>query len=325
MTRILLIQTASSKRICEKAEQILTSGAYSNPEIFVLCDVEDSQLFRQLPGVTVYALSSPSRCRTIQELAGSTFDVAYAFWTGEKRYRWWKFWGLRIRVKETYILSGDTNEFRLTWKALCHHAVFRLRHPLPTDHREYAVPESNHEKVLIVQSAEPVYVLEALDRLKGNTLFTHPSFTIFCRNRTEIASSFLGNPMLHHVLTHSETRNCWMHWRNLRRQRFDAIVLFLTGDPSYWKVKLFAFFLGTRRILIFNETSDCFFFNFHQWLTLIAHRIRVRPRPRAGSKLGYSARILLSLFLKCALLPLRFLWLLLIWLRLRVAGLRTSR
>ena len=326
MTRILLIETASPKRISEKAQQILKSGIYPDPEIFVLCAAKNSHLFRQLPGVAVYALPEPSRRLAIQALAGNTFDVAFAFWTGEKRFRWWKFLSFRLRIRETYILSGDTNEFRLTWKAICRHTVFRIKHPLPTDHLKYAMPEGNQEKVLIVQSAEPFYVVSALDRLRENPLFTNPCFTIFCRNQPEIVNSFYGNSILQRVLTHSKAQNTWKHWRNLREKRFDAIVLFLTGNPSYWKVKLFAFLLGTRRILIFNETSDCFFFNFHQWLDLMAQRIRVRPHPAGtGSHWNHSARILVSLMLKPAVFPFRFVWVLLIWLRLRSAGLKASR
>jgi hypothetical protein len=176
-----------------------------------------------------------------------------------------------------------------------------------------------------VQSAEPPYILRGLESLRDNPQFKDPSFTIFCRNKPEIVASFQGNHLLHRVVTHLEAQNSFQHLLALRRQRYDAVVLFLTGDPSYWKVKIFAFLLGTRRILIFNEETDCFFFNFHQWLALISHRIRVRPHPGGSSKWGYSARILVSLTLKSVIFPFRFLWLLLVWLRLRMAGLGSSR
>ena len=324
MTRILLIETASPKRICEKAEHILSSGTYPNPEIVILCTEKNSSLFRELPGVQVCVLPPGSGSQVIQELARARFDVAFAFWTGEKQYRWWKFLGMRLKAKEKYILSGDGNEFRLTWKAFCRHAVFRFRHPLPTDHRDYAF-QGTQEKILLIQSAEPAYVLSALERLEKKPLFVNPQFSIFCRNKPEIAHRFEGNPMLSQIIAHCETRNSWTHLRNLRKQRFDAVVLFLTGDPSYWKVKLFAFLLGTRRILIFNESTDCFFFNIHQWLALIAHRVRVRPYHGANSQWGRSARILVSLVLKSVILPFRFLWLLFVWIRLRSAGWSASR
>lgn len=180
-------------------------------------------------------------------------------------------------------------------------------------------------QVLIIQSAEPPYVLKGLECLKQSALFGNPRFTIFCRNRPEILGSLQGHPMLSQILIHSEAQDSWHHWRTLRDERFDAVVLFLTGDPSYWKVKIFAFLLGQRRLLIFDECGDWFFFNLRQWLSLIARRVRERPSPGAGTRWSRSTRILVSLALKSVIFPFRFLWLLLVWLRLRFAGRRWSR
>jgi hypothetical protein len=330
MTRILIIETASPKRVREKAEQILKSGIYPDPEIWVVCNEENRHKF-ELSGIKVYGLAEHSRHYAMKEITRIRFDIAFSFWTGEKQYRRWKLMGFRLRAKETYIIAGDGNEFRLTWKAICRHSIFRFRHPLPTDHRDYVepvvAPAVKHvsEEILVIQSAEPGYVFKALDRLNKEPVFTNPSFTIFCRNRPEILGSFQNNPLFKQVLSHSEARGSWNHLRSLRRKRFDGIVLFLTGDPSYWKVKLFAFLLGSRHILIFNEANDGFFFNLHQWLALIFHRIQ--GRLSSGSKPSHSAQwsrptsIRLSLIVKLAFLPFRFLWLLLVWLRLRIAGL----
>jgi len=330
MTRILLIETASPKRVFEKAQKILESGTYINPEVFILCDEKKSRhSYAPLQGVKVLALFAPSYYRSIPELTQSPFDVAFAFWTGEKRFRGWKRLVSRLKATETYILSGDGNEFRLTWKARIRHTIFRLQHPLPTDHAQYAEPAGNREEVIIIQSAEPARVLEALIRLEEKPLFINPNFTIFCRNKPEIVSSFRGNPQLPTVLTHFETRESLRHLRALRRHHFDAVILFLTGDPSYWKVKIFAFLLGTRRILIFNESYDCFFFNMRQWLSHLTHRIPTpsytAPHSKQSSRWGHSTRILVSLVLKSVLLPFRFVWLLAVWLRLRSAGLRSLR
>jgi hypothetical protein len=336
MTRILLIETASPKRICEKARQILSTGVYPNPEISILCNEKTSHAYGSLAGVKIYALSEQSKyLQTVEQgLARSNFDLAFAFWTGEKQYRWWKLLGLRLWVKEKYILSGDGNEFRLTWKAIIRHMLFRRKHRLPTDHWDYVTRETEAEseaeafrpegeKVLLIQSAEPVYLLESLDRLKP--LFVNPIYTVFCRNHPETVRHLRGHPMLSRIITHSETRGSWQHLRALRRQHFHTIVLFLTGNPSYRKVKLFAFLLGGRRILIFNEFCDCFFFNWSQFLALISSRFQGQPRPALNSKWSQSTRILVSLILKSVLFPFRFLWLLLVWFRLRIAGWRSSR
>jgi hypothetical protein len=344
MTRILLVETATPKRIFQKAEQILSADVYPEPEITVLCRESSRKIFWRLPGVEVYSPAARERHRTLKELNQKKFDVVFAFWTGERQYRRMKLLALRLRPKEVRIVGGDGNEFHLTWKALCRHAVFRWRHPLPTDHWDFVPPQAaseerepepkdaagqvyeadevyQGERVLVLQSADPLYVLQALKRLREKPPFRNPRYTLFCRNRPEVVGSFREHPMLYEVLTHSETRDSWKNLRQLRRQGFDAIVLFMTGDPSYRKIKLFAFLLGVpvRHMLIFNEAGDCFFFNFGQWFALVSHRIQEPPR------LGAGPQQLLSLTIKLALLPFRFLWLLLVWLRLRLAGLRSSR
>jgi len=335
MTRILLIETASPKRVREKAQQIVKSSTYPDPEISILCNEKNRDKYKALSGAKVHALAGSPRLGAIKDLPRNRFDIMFAFWTGERKYRSWKLLGLRLRAKKTFIIGGDGNEFRLTWKAVCRHSIFRLQHPLPTDHRCYvenvienviesAVENAGiGEKILVIQSAEPEFVFRALERLERKPVFTNPSYTIFCRNRPEILGSFQGNPLFQQVVSHSEARGSWSHLRSLRRQQFAGIVLFLTGDPSYWKVKLFAFLLGSRRILIFNESNDCFFFNLNQWLALISHRMQ--GRSYQGSKWSRSMRMPLSLILKSVSLPFRFVWLLLVWLRLRVAGPGWSR
>src|SRR6185503_15332620 len=108
------------------------------------------------------------------------------------------------------------------------------------------------EKILIIQSAEPPVVFLALEHLKENQLFHNPRYWIFCRNRPEALRRFRSHPMIFHVLPHTETVRSWDHLMALRREKFDGLVLFFTGDPSYWKIKYFAFLLGVRHKLIFN-------------------------------------------------------------------------
>lgn len=329
MTRILVVETASPKRVRQMAEQILTSGTYSAPEVTILCSRNRGAVdyFREVPGAGVIALGRDGMRVLLGDLNRRSYDVLYAFWTGEKKYRRMKLFALGVRSRITYIDSGDGGMFLLTWKTLLRHAFFRRRHPLPTDHHDFVSsfdPQRRaEERVLIVQSAEPSYVLRALDRMKEQPNFRKPCYTIFCRNRPEVVRHFQNHPMVHKVITHSEARGSLQHWRNLRRERFDGIVLFLTGDPSYWKVKYFAFSLGVRHILIFNEAIDCFFFTLDRWLALMSQRVMDRSHP-AGPRGVSSARIMAFLFLKLLILPFRFLWLLLVWLRLRVAGLGLS-
>ena len=336
MTRILIVETASPKRICHAALQIRNAGILPEPEISILCQESNVRDFQSLSGVKCLPIKPDANGRFSAEFGSGTFDFIYAFWTGEKKYRRMKLLALRLKAKETRIIAGDGNEFRFTWKAIIRHAIFRWRHPLPTDHRDFVSLQeeftksrkhrfSDEEQILIIQSAEPPYVLRALDRLRDKPLFTNPRYTLFCRNRKEIVDSFSGHPMLSRILTHNEAQDSWKHLRELRRQNYDAIILLLTGDPSYRKIKLFAPLLGVplKRLLIFNESADCFFFTWSQWWGLISRRIRSRSQQKSAS--GHSTQILLSLVLKSVMLPFRFIWLLLVWLRLRSAGLIFSR
>ncbi len=324
MTRILLVETASPRRVRRKAEDILAGGQYGSPELTILSGGNAATLryLEEIPGVRVVPLRTENREWVREELRRGGFHVLYVFWTGEKKYRRMKFFALRLKADATYVDIGDGGEFRLTWKACIRHFQFRLAHPLPTDHWVLVCPPADSvpaeawegEKVLIIQSAEPPGVLRALDRLKERPLFRNPRYTLFCRNRPETVRPFLDHPMLHEIRTHSETKGSWTHLRRLRRERFDAVVVFFNGDPSYRKIRCFAFLLGARHKLVFNEYNGCFYFTLGRWLTHVSRRLGEKSR---WGQPVFSFRSPLLLTLKALLLPFRFLWLLLVWLRLR--------
>jgi hypothetical protein len=189
------------------------------------------------------------------------------------------------------------------------------------------IPHEKGNRILIVQSTESTFILKALQQLKEGSIFCNPCYTLFCRNRPGVVESFQNHPMLDQILVHTEAHHSWSHLRNLRNQGFDAVILFMTGDPGYWKVKLFAFLLGVPlgRILIFNENSDCFFFNWSQWIELVSIRMRERLNSGTGIKHTDLTYIIISPITKMALFPFRFLWLLLVWTRLRLSGIKASR
>jgi hypothetical protein len=330
MTRILLVETASPKRVRKKAEDILAGGIYDAPEITILCseDKKTIQYLAELPGAQVVALREENRRRILEDLSRSNFDVLHVFWTGENKYRRMKLLALHVKAKATDVDIGDGSVFRLTWKAYLRHWQFRRAHPLPTDHWEFVPPLDapaeveyyEGEKILLIQSAEPPYVLRALERFKERPLFRNPRYTLFCRNRPEILKHFEGHPMIHEIRTHSETRSSLKHLQGLRRERFDAVVVFFTGDPSYWKIKYFPFLLGARHKVIFNEYNDCFYFTLGGWLALLFRRLGGRPRLQGRPRWTWRAQIPLILLTKVLLFPFRFIWLLLVWLRLRSAA-----
>lgn len=340
MTRILLVETASPQRVREKAEKILAGGIYREPEVTILCseDPKTIHYLGEVPGVQVVPLRVESRSRILEGLSRRNFDVLHVFWTGEKKYRRMKLIALRLKAKATDVDIGDGSVFRLTWKAIIRHWQFRLAHPLPTDHwklvpppeapvkpekPEY-IPEKPEyfegQRILLVQSAEPQYVLQALEQLKDGRLLRNPRYILFCRNRPEVVKHFKNHPMIHQIRMHSEARGSWKHLRSLRKERFKTVVVFFTGDPSYWKIKCFAFLLGARHKLIFNEHNDCFFFNLGDWLALLAHRMEERSRLGVQRRWTFQARTILFLLIKVLLIPFRFIWLLLVWLRLRAAA-----
>jgi hypothetical protein len=186
-------------------------------------------------------------------------------------------------------------------------------------------PERPHgERVLIIQSAEPRYLLHTLERLREQPLFREPRYTLFCRNKPEVIRHFKDHPMLSRVITHSELKGAFQHWSELRRERFDAVVAFFTGDPSYWKIKYLAFLLGARHKVIFNENSDCFFFSWRAWFSHLSYRLARRGSQGVEAPLAAQARALAIPTIKLVLFPFRFLWLLLVWLWLRSSGVRVS-
>ena len=326
MTRILLAETASPRRVRAKAEKILEGGIFPDPRLTILCgpDTETVAHLREIDGVELVPLEGAGGGRVPSALRRRDFDVLVTFWTGEKKYRWRKLAVLGL-AKTTYVDSGDGGQFRLTWKAIIRHSLFRLQHPLPTDHAVFVPrPEARNkldiydgERVLIVQSAEPHFVLRALERLERAPLFRNPRYTLFCRNRPEVTSRLQGHPLLFATQTHSEATGAWKHWRALRRVRFDAVVVFFTGDPSYWKIKYFAFLLGARHKVIFNENNDCFYFSWRHWLSLVSLRARERACMKGDGRRTYQLREAALLGTKLLLLPARFAWLLLVRVGLR--------
>jgi hypothetical protein len=332
MTRILLVETASPKRVRRKAEEILAVEIYPNPEITILTNDHPRivQYLRETQGIRVIAIDRDKRRQMLRALRRERFDILYVFWTGEKRYRRNKLLAMRMNAAVIEVDIGDEHRFHLSWKNLLRFCLIRWKYPLPSDHYDFYqrwadqedVDPHEGEKILVIQSAEPPYVLAALEKLDRDPLFQNPRYTLFCRNKPEITRHFIGNPMLHEVRTHSETSNTWDHLRQLRRDRYDAVVVFFTGDPSYWKIKYFAFMLGARHKLIVNENNDCFFFSWGAWLALMAHRMGEKTRRERPPRWTYQLRLVFFLMAKIAVFPLRFLWLLLVWLRLRAFAMR---
>jgi len=333
MTRILLVETAAPRRVRKKALDILAGGVYPDPEITILCrqNEQNLQLFSEIAGAQVIPLPAEGSRQCLAELGQRRFDVVQAFWTGEKKYSRMKLLALKMKAGSKMIDMGDGGNYRLTWKFVIRYFYYRLWHPRPDDYYRYVprkgMPQDydhDGERVLILQTASEDQILRCLERLAQLHLFRNPLYYMFCRNQPHTEKAFKNCPLIHQVWTHTEARDSWKHLRFLRRQRFDGLIVFFTGDPSYTKMKYFAFFVGARHKIIFNEHFNCFNFAPDRWLEFLAHRFGEQWLERKSP--GWQNQILRLLFLclKVVLLPFRFAWLLLVWLRLRGAALLTG-
>ena len=344
MRRILLVETASPKRVRDKAEEILRGDLYCNPDLTILGRNDPPSLLELdgIAGACLITLPSGGNDKIPDELKRRSFDVVYAFWSGEKQYRKMKLNALRIHARYRDIDIGDGHVFRLSLTSFMRFLAIRWKHPRPTDHYDFVarpVPETSdisnalssrrpgqppRERILVIQSAEPRHLLKTLDRLKEQPLFRNPRYTLFCRDNPEALSRLKGHPMLSEIIVHSEMSGAVRHLRRLRKERFDAVVAFFTGDPSYWKIKYFLFLLGARHKVIYNENGDCFFFSWKAWVSHLSYRLSQRDGQETERRPAALSRALVVPMIKLLLLPFRFLWLLVVWVRLRSSGLRTS-
>ncbi len=338
MQRVLLVETASPRRVRKKAEDILAGRTYQTSELTVLSrdNPHSVRYLSELPGLRIVPFQAGKGRVVLQELRKAKFDIVFSFWTGDKRYLRMKLAALRIPASEHYVDIGDGRDFRLSPGTFLWFLRTRWKYPHPSDCFAYAWHEPDRkarssadslaydgEEILIIQSAEPPVVLRALEKLKVRPLFRQPRYTLFCRNHKEIVEQFQGHPMLHRIATHVEARDALKHLAALRRVHFDSVVVFFTGDPSYWKVKFLPFLLGTRHKLVFNEHNDCFFFSWRAWQAHISRRLADNWEPALATPRLTRTRALATVTLKLLLFPFRFAWLLLVWLWLRTSGLRS--
>ncbi len=339
--RVLIVETASPKRVRKKAEDLVAAGVCSASDLTILCTGDSLSLSEliTIEGARLVPLPASRRRETLTRLKKERFEAVHSFWTGERKYHRMKLAALRIPAPEHRIDMGDGHEFKLSRGTFVWFLRTRWKYPLPSDHYLFVSrplapkpetgPEQGQERhlgeeVLIIQSAEPAVVLRVLDRLKRRPLFRNPRYTLFCRNLPGTADRFRNQPMLYRVISHNETRGALAHLSVLRRERFDAVVVFFTGDPSYWKIKFLPFLVGARHKLIFNENNDCFFFSWRAWQAHISRRLAESIEAAPAPRMNLQFRSLAIVAVKLLLFPFRFAWLLLVWLRLRASGLRSS-
>ncbi len=348
--KILIIQSAHPNCILRALERLHNDPVFANPRYTLLCRnrPEILEFFRNHPMLA--AILGHSGARTawpmLHRLRVEKYDGAVLFFTGEPGH--WKiiWFAFLLGIRHKLVFNENNDCFYFTWKAtfslIRRHlrnrpkaaspkqasrmrtALGRLRRLVP---RPASQKEREHypgERILILQTAEPASVLRALDRLQQAPLFTKPRYTLFCRAFPEVLGQFQNHPMLYETRIHTRTHNSWNHMRSLRRANFDAVVLFLTGDPGYWKIKCFAFLLGARHKVIFNENNDCFYFKWKAWFGLLVHRMASRSRVSTHARWSFQGAGFSLVLIKILLFPIRFAWLLIVWLQLRRSAMRAS-
>ena len=183
----------------------------------------------------------------------------------------------------------------------------------------------NPQRVLVLQTAVPAYVKRAIEDILEKRLLGDVHITLFCRALPDESAQFGSIPWIGEVIVHDEARAMLEHLHLIRRHKYDVVVVFFTGDPSYWKMKYFAFLCGGRHLLIFNEHLGCFFYTHRLFARFLLSRYRewkVRTKQRLGYALGTpqglipenssSGRTILRpahLALKLLIFPLRWIYL----------------
>lgn len=347
---VLVIQSAHPNRVLRALEQFRERPVFANPRYTLFCRnrPEILEFFKNYPMLAAIRGHSGVRAawRNLRSLRREKYDAVVLFFAGEPGHGKIKWFAFLLGVRKKVVFNENNHCFQFTWKAAFSLMKHRMRGrwtasgpnwrsrmlalaSLPfrlvfRRGRDVAHEHYPGERILVIQSAEPPGVLRALERLRQAPLFTNPRYTLFCRNRTEVLDQFRNHPMLYETRLHTETQNSWNHFRSLRRERFDGLVLFMTGDPGYWKIKLFALLLSARHKVIFNENNDCFYFTWKAWLGLVAHRLASRSKLPTQASWAAPVGVPVLFLIKLLILPFRFAWLLIVWLRLRGSAMKAS-
>jgi ADP-heptose:LPS heptosyltransferase len=347
--KILIVQSAHPEHVLRALEQLKERHVFAHPSYTLLCRnrpeiLEFFQAHPMLAGIRVHS-GVRTAWQNLRSLRRENYDGVVLFFAGEPGH--WKIQLLAflLGVPNKLIFKENNDYFLFTWKAAFSLLRQRLGSRLKISRRngmlrmrawlkwpfgrrpQPAVPAGEQERypgerILVLQSAHPPCVLRALDRLEQAPLFTNPRYSLFCRDYPEVREQFQNHPMLYETRVHWRTQNSWSHLRRLRHERFDAVVLFMTGDPGYWKIQCFAFLLGARHKVIFNENNDCFYFTRKAWFGLLAHRMAARSKLSTHASWTSQAAGLFLFLVKLLLLPFRFAWLLMVWLHLRRSAMK---
>lgn len=315
--RIFVCQSAAPEVIAAGIRRLLAQNIFRSPEITVFIREKAAQhpVWQTLgPSITfmTHGEGWPQAPKQWGRLRAAAYDAVVVFLTGDPSYRKMKSFAFALGIRRLLIFNEHLDCFFYAPGPFLRFLTNRCLHGVAPS----AVLGTNRptipERILVLQSAEPEVMAPILETLSERELFYDPQLTLFLRNEERYRAYFADKPYVKQLQMHTRMANAWAHLRRLRGARYDAVILFLTGDPSYWKMKYFAFLCGARRLLIFNENLDCFFFTPRAFLRFLLNRWR-RAGAHASPPLSVLAKILRPL-----IFPFRFAYLLLYFLVLQM-------
>ena len=177
-------------------------------------------------------------------------DSAVVFFSGEKGFAWMKLIPFLLRVSRVLVVDENGRFFYCNARSLVRFLADRFLHG--------ASPPEPEPRILFVQTENPGYVRQALEKLRQEKLFPRSEVMLLCRQQDR--QLFEDNSEVDRIITYA-SRNLRTNLQ-LRRelQAFDADLTcaIFSGRPSFKRPKLLFFLLPIRRHLVFNASLDSY-------------------------------------------------------------------
>ncbi len=125
--------------------------------------------------------------------------------------------------------------------------------------RKTAGPGPEKPNLLVVQSGNTDLLSKAV-RVIAEKLYPGCRMTYLCDNRHQCLPED-GIPNLEkRIVTKPGLVRALFYLLRLRRLRYDVVAVFFSGEGGYFKHKIMAVLCRKKKLLIFNENVDCFFY-----------------------------------------------------------------
>jgi len=137
-----------------------------------------------------------------------------------------------------------------------------------------------YRSCVFVGSAEPDVIAKILPTLGERfpqLSFTYLTSRAYADRFSWMEEAFKNGEVL---WIESMKANTFHSLAALRKRRFDLCVVVWPGRPTFLMSKVAAFWLNTRKILVYNENGNSFSIDRSNWRFVLAHaRFRLRKFP----------------------------------------------